>query len=212
MIVAAGAGVARSVLLACSVALVLFGWAMGSGDVSAQDTDLLSSDLCRVNPTAEECICRDYRKMSSTPKHRDAEGNPVGEGIKKVGPGQWVADSEDDLLFMPNVEYPRLCARAFFDENLRRLWYFAVSFGGGLLVITLAWSGVVRMQELALGGGQPYERSQAMLTIFRGFTGIVLLGVAFVVWDSVSGRLDFLFGFDVWGAEAPDIYKYFRVR
>ena len=105
------------------------------------------------------------KKFGFFPKSFKPDGTPMdadGDGLppEQTEDGVWVDRDEDDvngdgivddLQFMTDDRYSQRCAMAYFRENHRRLWYFAVALGGSFTVLSLIWGGVVYMQNAASG-------------------------------------------------------------
>ena len=186
---------------------------------SAQSTEvLLENPACRENPHSQDCICAEVRKFGFFPREFNTDGTPKdvdGDGFtpQPVEGGLWIdgvgeADNYDatlvpdtkenlakksDLQFMMDDRYSQRCAMAYFRENHRRLWYFAVALGGSFTVLSLIWGGVVYMQNAA-SGVVDLSRTRAMLA--RVIIGMVILACALLIWDGVSGTL--FSGVDSW--------------
>ena len=133
----------RSLLIVLPVLAVgLF----GADTVSAQDTALLDSAVCRSNPHSQECICRDIHAFAVVPRFVDyTQYPPIAQALDCAIEGgvrvcsipdpprthgdpvfsedtlTWSGgDSELDYFFVENEKYKAYCSLAYFRENLRR--------------------------------------------------------------------------------------------
>ena len=184
----------------------------------AQSTEvLLDNPACRENPHSQDCICAEVMKFGFFPKDFNPDGTPVDSNGDNVLPvekedGVWVErvqiidgglpvvvevkvldENLSDLQFMTDDRYSQRCAMAYFRENHRRLWYFAVALGGSFTVLSLIWGGVVYMQNAA-SGVMELSRIRGMLA--RVLIGMVILACALLIWDGISGAL--FSGVDSW--------------
>lgn len=184
--------------------LALF-WLALPAPVSAQATDdLLAEAACRENPHGEDCICAEVTPFAYFPK-RFAAGLPAdtngdtrppelvdGVWMDRYGNDLYLGGALEkekgvtsDLVYTDNRVYGEHCAMAYFREDLRRLWYFAVALGATFMAASLAWMGVVHMQNSA--SAVDLSRTRGML--LRVILGVVILASALVVWEAVSGFL-----------------------
>lgn len=100
-----------------------------------------------------------------------------------------------------NENYKRDCAFTYLEEDLRRLWQIAGMVVGALLMITVAWAGVVHMQETA--SGNSYARTRNILV--RAFVGAILVGGLYIVVDAINIQL---FGMaDFWWTQEGRLYE-----
>ena len=106
------------------------------------------------------------------------EGKMVNNSSIVVDPvtGE-VTSADGDLILVSNDHYNQQCALSYFRENLRRLWRFAVALGAVLAAASVAWAGVVWMQESA--SGNDIARSRGM--IIRVVIGVIVLSCSFLV-------------------------------
>ena len=192
---------------------------VGADTASAQDSNFLDEAACRVNPHSEECICREIHGFAVVPRFVDyTRYPPVATSLDcSVVDGRRVCQLPDpprahpqfnpdtltwsggnpalDYFFVENTKYKAYCSLAYFRENLRRLWVFALAFAGGLMAVTVAWAGVIYMQEAVSGE----TRSTARLILIRSVLGLVILAGVFLIWEGVSAL--FLQGYDIWRTE-----------
>ena len=199
--------------------LILFLFLLASGlllqipaPVSAQSADLLfEEEACREDPHSEDCICAAVRRYGDfpkefnpdgTPKDADRDGHaPLLEGRMWVdAPDESVSGEESDLEFMSGDRYSQGCSLAYFRENLRRLWYFAVSLGAAFTVISLIWVGVVHMQNTA--SGVDISRTRAMLV--RVSIGIIIIACSSLIFEGLNAVL--FTGLDSWTLERGVFY------
>ena len=151
-----------------------------SGDARAQEVDLFGEAACRENPNSEDCICALVRHYGYYPVEytRNPGGGGTYTGAllavdvtpgdshppptfnfetgawdgNRATPASVEAGTPDgDLVFSKNDHYNQQCALSYFREDLRRLWRFAVALGAALAAASVAWAGVVWMQESASG-------------------------------------------------------------
>ncbi len=90
-----------------------------------------------------------------------------------------------DLIYVSNERYKEHCSYAYLQENMLRLWRFSVILGGIFATISLTMVGVVYMQESASGN----DLSRVKSHLFRVLAGLVLLGMALVVWQFLSDTI-----------------------
>ena len=208
--------------------LVVLGslWISGSpvGSVMAQSNeDFLADAECADNPNSEQCICARVRQFSLYPQFIDTGGGVIGlydsdddgevpfldpdDGLWKDGVGEAAGVSRSgldpvvtELVSLPSNEYGQNCSLAYFRENLRRLWFFAVALGGGLAALSLGWAGVAYMQASA--SGADLSRSRTM--IMRVLIGIVILACAYLIWEGASNL--FLGGYESWSLDKDAFY------
>ena len=115
-----------------------------------------------------------------------------------------VTSADGDLILVSNDHYNQQCALSYFRENLRRLWRFAVALGAVLAAASVAWAGVVWMQESA--SGNDIARSRGM--IIRVVIGVIVLSCSFLVWE---GLADLLAGhLETWTGERDTFYRSLR--
>ena len=206
-----------AVLPVVGVLLASAGPALAQGP---DDSELLRNQACRVNPHSEECICREVHAYSMVPLFVDytsSTGVPVAFAYdcaikdgrrectdpkdKRAAPVfdpdslTWSGGATRDYVVVQNTKYKAYCSLAYFRENLRRLWVFALAFAGGLMAITVAWCGATYMQEAVSGE----NRAMARTVLIRSVLGVVVLAAVFLIWEGVSGL--FLQGFDIWRTE-----------
>ena len=191
---------------------------VGADTASAQDSALLDEAACRVNPHSEECICRNIHAFAVVPRFVDYTVYPpvataldcsIEDGRRVCdlpSPERYLefdqetltwsgGDSQEDYFFVENEKYKAYCSLAYFRENLRRLWVFALALAGGLVAISIAWGGVVYMQEAVSGE----TRSTGRTIMIRAVLGLVVLAGVFLIWEGVSAL--FLQGYDIWRTE-----------
>ena len=203
-------------VLACAA-----GWTLLTSPAAAQRDDLLTHEACRINPSLEECICRDVRVFSVLPRvyTYDTDGTLLPGFSENGDPddpsddwpslvpghpnartqlpmfdeerGVWVGDPRD-LEVVENTKYKAHCSMAYFRENLRRAVYVLATVGAVLFGGSVAWAGFVHMQETASGE----SRSTARTVILRSGVGMILLAMAFVAFEAITGL--FLEGFQLW--------------
>ena len=136
-------------------------WALLPSSAAAQRDDLLTHEACRINPSLEECICRDVRVFSVLPRvytYRvdgtiepgfSEEGDPddptddwpgLASGHANARAelpqfdeerGVWLGDPRD-LEVVSNTKYKAHCSMAYFRENLRRVVYTLATIGAVL--------------------------------------------------------------------------------
>ena len=185
----------------------------------AEEHELLDEPACRVNPHSQECICREIHAFAVVPRFVDyTVYPPVAESLDcRVEDGRRVCevpspartpiafdvdsltwsggDTQLDFVFVENEKYKAYCSLAYFRENLRRLWIFALGLAGGLVAISVAWGGVIYMQEAVSGE----TRSTGRTIMIRAVLGLIILAGVFLIWEGVSEL--FLQGYDIWRTE-----------
>ena len=186
----------------------------GSGDARAQEFDLFEDVACREDPGGEDCICAKVRQLGYYPVqyrwdvaagqvvalNSDSDPDDVPSFDPETGiwsgtpatPGSVVEDpatgdisADGDLLFSGNDFYLQQCSLSYFREDLRRLWLFGAALGAVLAAASIAWAGVVWMQESA--SGNDIARSRGM--IVRVLIGVVILSCSYVLWEGLAGML-----------------------
>ena len=191
----------------------------GADPASAQDSALLDDAACRANPHSEECICRNIHAFAVVPRFVDyTQYPPVAQSLNcRIEDGRRLCElpsplrvppvfseetltwsggnAADDYYFVENNKYKAYCSLAYFRENLRRLWVFALALAGGLVAISIAWGGVIYMQEAVSGE----TRSTGRTIMIRAVLGLVVLAGVFLIWEGVSAL--FLQGYDIWRTE-----------
>ena len=117
-----------------------------------------------------------------------------------------VTSADGDLILVSNDHYNQQCTLSYFRENLRRLWRFGVALGAVLAAASVAWAGMVWMQESA--SGNDIARSRGM--IIRVVIGVIVLSCSFLVWE---GLADLLAGHLVtWTGERTAFYRPISIR
>ena len=112
-----------------------------------------------------------------------------------------VTSADGDLILVSNDHYNQQCSLSYFRENLRRLWRFGVALGAVLAAASVAWAGMVWMQESA--SGNDIARSRGM--IIRVVIGVIVLSCSFLVWE---GLADLLAGhLATWTGERATFYR-----
>ncbi len=104
-----------------------------------------------------------------------------GVEVPPPSSGGWKV--KQDLLY--NADYRRDCAFTYLEEDLRRLWQIAGLLVGALLSITVAWAGVVHMQETA--SGNSYARTRTILV--RALVGAIIVGGCYFIVDAINVEL-----------------------
>ena len=193
------------------------------GSVMAQSNeDFLADAECDDDPNSEQCICARVRQFALYPRFISSGGvialydsDDDGEvpfldpddGVWKDSDGEATGVSRSgldpvvtELVSLPSDEYGQNCSLAYFRENLRRLWFFAVALGGGLAALSLGWAGVAYMQASA--SGADLSRSRTM--IMRVLIGIVILACAYLIWEGASNL--FLGGYETWSLDKNAFY------
>ena len=129
------------------------------------------------------------------------------DSIVRDPPGVGVVTSADgDLILVSNDHYNQQCSLSYFRENLRRLWRFGVALGAVLAAASVAWAGMVWMQESA--SGNDIARSRGM--IIRVVIGVIVLSCSFLVWE---GLADLLAGhLATWTGERTTFYRPISIR
>ncbi len=194
-----------------------------SGDARAQEFDLFEDVACREDPSGEDCICAKVRQLGLYPiKHEwnvDA-GHVVAldsdgvDGVPTFDPerGFWSGTQatpasvdagapDGDLLFAGNDFYHQQCSLSYFREDLRRMWRFGVALGAALAAASVAWAGVVWMQESA--SGNDIARSRGM--IIRVIIGVVIVSCSYLVWEGISSML--AGHLETWSGERSTFYR-----
>ena len=195
------------------------------GSVMAQSNeDFLADAECSANPNSEQCICARVRQFSLYPQFIDTGGGVIGlydsdndgkvpfldpdDGLWKDDPDEGVDVANNvagsvatELVALPSTEYGQNCSLAYFRENLRRLWFFAVALGGGLAALSLGWAGVAYMQASASGA----DLSRSRMMIMRVVVGVVILACAYLIWEGASNL--FLGGYDSWSLDKDVFYS-----
>ena len=194
-----------------------------SGDARAQEFDLFEDEACREDPSGEDCICAKVRQLGHYPINSewdvdvgyvvglDSDGDGVvpefdpERGIwsgNPATPASVDADAPDgDLIFSRNDFYHQQCALSYFREDLRRMWRFGVALGAALAAASVAWAGVVWMQESA--SGNDIARSRGM--IIRVVIGVIILSCSYLVWEGVSSMLSG--HLETWSGERGSFYR-----
>ena len=103
-----------------------------------------------------------------------------GEPIRKD-----IDDVEVERALVRNLQYRRDCAFAFLEEDLRRIWIISGSIAAMLVTLTVAWAGVVHMQETA--SGQGLARTRAIL--LRAIMGAILVGSCYLIVEAINIEL-----------------------
>ena len=173
------------------------------GPVYAQSLGIENEALCdpRVggDPNSEECVCSEVRSFLLEPAKIDkATGEALdgdGDGKPPVyEDGYWV-DSEEglitfdadgnpvspsaDLVIVLNPYYDFDCTVSYLREDMRRAWQYAAVLAGTFLFVSLAWAGVMYMQDSA--SGADLSRSRTMM--FRVVIGFIIVACAWILWE-----------------------------
>lgn len=193
------------------LALAFLASLAGASPAQAQRPDLFAGPYnraCQENPNSEECICRDSIARALQPAAEHWEVNTFPPRLKNyyvgvVPSGERIPDSSspkdifrqrsDGTWFdtnggaEPNLEYNRDffqagCAHDYLEENLTRGWHFAVALAAAFFALSVAWAGVMHMQELATGQRNTMVRQ----IIARATIGLLLLALSYVIWRAVS--------------------------
>ena len=112
-----------------------------------------------------------------------------------------VVSADGDLILTPNDNYNQQCSLSYVRENLRRLWRFGVALGAALAAASIAWAGVVWMQETS--SGNDIARSRGM--IVRVLIGVIILSCSYLVWEGLSGLL--VGHIESWTGERGTFYR-----
>ena len=169
------------------------------------DPNVVDSEGNRGDPNSEECVCSEVRSFLLEPAEineatgeasdEDGDGNPpVYED------GYWV-DSEEglitfdddgnpvspskDLVVVLNPYYDFDCTLSYLREDMRRAWQYAAVLAGTFLFVSLAWAGVMYMQDSA--SGADLSRSRTMM--FRVVVGFIIVACAWILWEIVGDIL-----------------------
>ena len=179
--------------------------------VYAQSLGIENEALCDPrdglggDPNSEECVCSEVRSFLLEPAKIDgATGEALdgdGDGKPPVyEDGYWV-DSEEgvitfdadgkpvspgaDLVIVLNPYYDFDCTLSYLREDMRRAWQYAAVLAGTFLFVSLAWAGVMYMQDSA--SGADLSRSRTMM--FRVVVGFIIVACAWILWEIVGDIL-----------------------
>ena len=166
--------------------------------------ELFRNEACLKDPNSEACICGYANQEAFYPARWTIDGDPTTPDdfldhvlLFQDADGRWQGTvssmplgtdellHDGDLVAVHDHRYNERCSFSFFRENLHRGWYLAVAVGSLLFSISLAWLGFVYMQETSSGGDMARVRGM----FFRLVVGIMVLGLAFVAWETLN---DFL--------------------
>lgn len=156
---------------------------------------VVDGEEVRGNPNSERCICAQVSVEVPIPQIDDQTGLPVdvnGDGVLPVRDG-WIwaegkeglATGDGDLAWIENPYYEMDCAVSYLREDMRRAWQYAAVLAGTFLFASLAWAGVVYMQESAAGA----DLSRARTMMIRVVVGLIIVACAWVLWEMVGDLL-----------------------
>ena len=166
------------------------------------------------DPNSEECVCSEVRSFLLEPAKIDgATGEALdgdGDGKPPVyEDGYWVDGSgeevtyvdaggdlarfvdgtpvppSEDLVIVLNPYYDFDCTLSYLREDMRRAWQYAAVLAGTFLFVSLAWAGVMYMQDSA--SGADLSRSRTMM--FRVVVGFIIVACAWILWEIVGDIL-----------------------
>ena len=153
-------------------------------------------DTRGVDPIARSTALPEANPSWLRFRFRLADGTDVGPPWDDVVRPGWKVSK--NLLY--NEDYKRDCAFTYLEEDLRRMWQIAGLVVGALLSITVAWAGVVHMQETA--SGNSYARTRTILA--RAFVGAIIVGGCYIIVDAINVEL---FGVaDFWWTHEGALY------
>ena len=181
----------------------------GSRPAYAQSLGIENEALCdpRVggDPNSEECVCSEVRSFLLEPAQID---DVTGEALDGDGDGKppvyedgyWVdaggevitfdvdgnpVSPSADLVVVLNPYYDFDCSLSYLREDMRRAWQYAAVLAGTFLFVSLAWAGVMYMQDSA--SGADLSRSRTMM--FRVVVGFIIVACAWILWEIVGDIL-----------------------
>ena len=106
-----------------------------------------------------------------------------------------------DLYMTANPYFDVDCSLSYLREDMRRSWQFAVVLGGTFLFVSLAWAGVMYMQDSA--SGTDLSRSRTMM--FRVLGGFIIVACAYILWELIGDNL--LGHLQSWTGERDVFYR-----